>query len=85
MANVKERYVVGDQGNRTDVVLPIEDYERMQKELARLPAEASGSSRTSRGGMRRSGVGRPEVQYRLSALGDELFPQRERKLLRGLG
>ncbi len=37
-----------------------------------------------RTGVRRSGAGRPEVQYRLSALGEELFPQRERKLLREL-
>ncbi len=37
-----------------------------------------------RRGVRRSGAGRPEVQYGLSALGEELFPQRERKLLREL-
>jgi len=37
-----------------------------------------------RAGVRRSGPGRPEVQYRLSALGEELFPQGERKLLREL-
>ena len=37
-----------------------------------------------RTGVKRSGAGRPEVQYRLSALGEELFPQGERKLLQEL-
>ena len=31
MTKVKERFVVDDQGNKTEVVLPIEDYEKIQK------------------------------------------------------
>jgi uncharacterized protein (DUF39 family) len=36
MIEVKERFVVDDQGNRTEVVLTIEDYEKLLEELEEL-------------------------------------------------
>ena len=36
MTRVKERFVVDQQGNKTEVVLPIEDYERLLEELEEL-------------------------------------------------
>ncbi len=36
MVRVKERFVVDDQGNKTEVLLPIEDYEKILEELEEL-------------------------------------------------
>lgn len=36
MAKAKERFVVDEQGNKTEVVLPIEDYEKILEELEEL-------------------------------------------------
>ena len=36
MTKVKERFVVDDQGNKTEVVLLIEDYEKILEELEEL-------------------------------------------------
>lgn len=36
MTRVKERFVVDEDGNRTEVVLPIEDYEKILEELEEL-------------------------------------------------
>ena len=44
--------------------------------------EAAGL--VERAGLRREGRGRPRIVYRLSARGEELFPQREGELLREL-
>lgn len=38
MTRVKERFVVDEQGNKTEVVLSIEDYERILEELEELEA-----------------------------------------------
>ena len=38
MSKVKERFLVDDQGNRTGVVLPIADYEKILQELEELEA-----------------------------------------------
>jgi len=36
MANIKERYLVDDNGNRIGVVLDIKDYHRLLQELEEL-------------------------------------------------
>jgi hypothetical protein len=36
MINIKERYLVDGEGNRIDVVLDIEDYHRLLRELGEL-------------------------------------------------
>jgi len=36
MANVKERYLVDDNGNRIGVVIDIEDYQRLLQEIEEL-------------------------------------------------
>ncbi len=36
MVKVKERFVVDDQGKKMEVVLPIDDYEKILKELEEL-------------------------------------------------
>jgi len=36
MVKVKERFVVDDQGKKTEVVLPIDDYEMILEELEEL-------------------------------------------------
>ena len=36
VTKVEERFVVDDQGNKTEVVLPIEDYEKILEELEEL-------------------------------------------------
>ena len=36
MTRVKERFVVDEDGNRTEVVLPIKDYEKILEELEEL-------------------------------------------------
>lgn len=36
MTKVKERFVIDGQGNKTEVVLPIEDYEKILEELEEL-------------------------------------------------
>ena len=48
MAAVKERFVVDEQGNRTEVVLSIEDYERILEELEELESiRAFDAAKTS--------------------------------------
>lgn len=36
MANIKERYLVDDNGNRIGVVIDIEDYQRLLQEIEEL-------------------------------------------------
>ncbi len=38
MRKVKERFLVDSQGNKTEVVLPIADYEKILQELEELEA-----------------------------------------------
>ncbi|MCL5992251.1 MAG: hypothetical protein M1419_09160 [Bacteroidetes bacterium] len=33
MIAIKEKFIVDEKGNRTDVILPIEDYEKLLNEL----------------------------------------------------
>ncbi|MBI5326453.1 MAG: hypothetical protein HZB41_14470 [Ignavibacteriae bacterium] len=33
MIAIKEKFIVDEKGNKTDVVLPIEDYEKLLNEL----------------------------------------------------
>ena len=80
-----QRLVLGELKRRGEATVEELRVADLARETVRDHLKSlQGRGLVERAGSRRSGPGRPEVVYRLTGRGDELFPRRHGELLREL-